>query len=75
MIKRLIGVVTSNKMNKTIVVKVDYTARHNDYRKYIKQHTTYYVHDEDNIAQIGDKVHIVSCRPLSKLKRWIMEKK
>ncbi len=64
------GIVVSNKMNKTAVVKVERTYRHPKYEKVIVRSKKYYVHDEDNAAQEGDVVLIAETRPLSKLKRW-----
>ena len=64
------GVVTSAKMQKTIVVKVTRTTQHPLYRRVIRSGKKYYAHDETNEAKVGDTVRIVSTRPLSKLKRW-----
>ena len=68
--KRLTGVVVSNKMDKTTVVRVKRLKKHATYSKYIRRTTKYLAHDPQNNCQIGDKVKIVECRPLSKLKRW-----
>lgn len=65
-----IGVVTSNKMNKTAVVSVERLVRHPLYKRSFKKTSTFMVHDEENRLQVGDKVRIVECRPLSKHKRW-----
>lgn len=64
------GVVVSDKMDKTVVVKVDRLVKHSLYNKYIKRSVKYKVHDESNSCKTGDKVQIVECRPLSKDKRW-----
>lgn len=64
------GVVVSDKMEKTIVVKVDRLIKHPVYNKYIKRSAKYKVHDENNNCKIGDRVQIIECRPLSKDKRW-----
>ncbi|MBT1073381.1 30S ribosomal protein S17 [Pelotalea chapellei] len=64
------GVVVSDRMDKTIVVKVDRLVKHSVYNKYIKRSVTYKVHDENNSCKIGDRVQIIECRPLSKDKRW-----
>ena len=64
------GVVVSNKMDKTVVVRVDRTIRHPEYKKVVTRFKKYYAHDESNALQIGDKVTIVETRPLSKLKHW-----
>ena len=64
------GVVVSDKMNKTVVVKVDRLVKHSVYNKYIKRSVTYKAHDENNTCKVGDRVQIIECRPLSKDKRW-----
>ena len=68
--KTMSGIVTSNKMSKTIVVKVEYNLLHPLYKKYIKRSKKFKAHDEKNECQIGDFVKIASTRPLSKEKRW-----
>ncbi len=68
--KTQVGVVVSNKMQKTVVVKVDRLVKHQVYNKYIKRSVKYKVHDEQNISKVGDRVQIIECRPLSKDKRW-----
>lgn len=72
--KKLIGVVVSDKMDKTIVVKVERNKIHPKYKKVVKTFKKYYAHDENNDAKEGDKVVIMESRPLSKLKRWVMIK-
>jgi small subunit ribosomal protein S17 len=64
------GKVTSNKMDKTVVVQVERLVKHPKYKKYIKQRTRFKAHDERNACNIGDEVRIVETRPLSKDKRW-----
>lgn len=64
------GVVVSNKMDKSVVVRVERKLRHPVYEKVIVRSKRYYAHDESNALQIGDTVEIIECRPLSKLKRW-----
>jgi len=64
------GVVVSDKMNKTRVVKVERLVRVKKYGKIVKRYKKYYAHDENNISKIGDVVEIKLTRPLSKLKRW-----
>ena len=64
------GVVTSNKMQKTIVVRVTRTVRHPFYQRVLKHATSFKVHDERNEAKPGDWVKIMETRPLSKDKRW-----
>jgi small subunit ribosomal protein S17 len=66
----LVGVVTSAKMEKTIVVRVTRTVQHGLYRRVMRVAKKYYAHDEHRQARLGDKVRIVASRPLSKLKRW-----
>ncbi len=64
------GVVVSDKMDKTIVVKVERRYQHPIYKKYIRRSKKYHAHDENNQCKMGDTVSIRECRPLSKLKRW-----
>ncbi len=66
----LTGTVVSDKMDKTVVVKVERTIMHRLYQRYIKRSTKYAAHDERNECNVGDRVVIVSSRPLSKRKRW-----
>lgn len=66
------GIVVSNKMNKTIIVKVERKVNHNKYFKIIKKFTKYYVHDEKNICNIGDAVSFKKTSPISKKKHWIL---
>lgn len=68
--KERIGVVTSNKMQKTIIVSVVRRVKHPIYGKFLTRTTKFAVHDEKNEANIGDKVRIMETRPLSKTKRW-----
>lgn len=68
--KMVVGIVTSDKMDKTIAVMVKRTIKHPKYGKYIKRSTVYKAHDENNEAKIGDRVEIRETRPLSKTKRW-----
>ncbi len=68
--KTRVGVVISNKMEKTLVVEHVARVPHPRFNKIVKRSKRYYVHDETNEAQIGDRVRIVETRPLSKLKRW-----
>jgi small subunit ribosomal protein S17 len=65
-----VGVVLSNKMNKTVVVAVETTAMHRLYRRFYKKTAKFYAHDERNDCRPGDRVRLVSTRPLSRLKRW-----
>ena len=68
--KTLVGIVTSNKMDKSIVVSIEETRRHPLYGKSTKITKKFMAHDENNECQIGDKVRIMETRPLSKSKRW-----
>lgn len=65
-----IGVVTSNKMTKTITVAVERKVKHPIYGKFVKKTTKFHAHDENNECSIGDLVRIMETRPLSKTKRW-----
>jgi len=64
------GVVVSDKMTKTRVIRVDRTTRHSAYAKTQRSHEKFYAHDEANESKAGDTVEIASTRPLSALKRW-----
>ena len=68
--KVMIGTVTSNKMDKTIVVSVETSVKHPIYGKIVKRTYKLKAHDEENQCQIGDKVKVMETRPLSKDKRW-----
>ena len=68
-----IGLVTSTKMDKTIVVSVEMRKAHPKYRRVVKSNKKFYAHDEQNSARVGDQVRIRETRPLSKLKRWNLE--
>jgi small subunit ribosomal protein S17 len=68
------GIVTSDKMDKTIVVKVERLIKHPLYKKYVKQTKKFYAHDETNSAHIGDYVELAETRPLSKTKFWRLSK-
>jgi small subunit ribosomal protein S17 len=68
-----IGVVVSNKMQKTIVVKIDRRVRDSLYAKYVVRSRRFKAHDEKNEANIGDRVQLVESRPLSKDKRWVLQ--
>lgn len=68
------GIVVSDKMQKTIVVKVDRRVRHGQYLKYVTISKKYKAHDEKREAKIGDRVEIIESRPLSKEKRWALRK-
>ncbi len=65
-----IGVVVSDKQDKTVVVRVDRRAAHPRYRKVIVLSKRFHAHDENNEAKVGDRVQIIETRPLSKMKNW-----
>jgi small subunit ribosomal protein S17 len=71
--KRLVGTVTSDKMDKTIIVSVERSYRHPFYEKVVRSTKKYMAHDEENDCQIGDTVRIVETRPYSRRKRWALE--
>jgi len=71
--RRLTGVVASNKMTKTVIVEVSRTYRHKLYQKVIHKTKRFQVHDEMK-CKVGDEVQIVESRPISKHKRWVVEK-
>lgn len=64
------GTVTSNKMEKTVVVQVERLVKHPKYKKYVKQRARFKAHDEKNACNVGDEVRMIETRPLSKDKRW-----
>ena len=68
--KTRVGLVVSDKMDKTVVVAVERLVKHPLYKKYIKQTSKFKAHDAENTCDIGDKVKIMETRPLSKTKRW-----
>lgn len=68
--KTLTGVVSSDKMDKTVMVVVNRLVLHPDYKKYVRRRTKVMAHDEKNECHLGDKVLLVETRPLSKFKRW-----
>jgi small subunit ribosomal protein S17 len=68
--KEFVGIVKSDKMDKTIVVTVETTTLHSLYKKYVRRIKKLKAHDETNDAKIGDRVRVVECRPISKEKCW-----
>ena len=68
--KTRVGIVVSDKMDKTIVVAIQDNVKHKVYNKIIKRTTKIHAHDEKNECNIGDKVEVMETRPLSKTKRW-----
>ncbi|HUN22248.1 MAG TPA: 30S ribosomal protein S17 [Anaerolineales bacterium] len=71
--RRLVGTVTSDKMEKTVVVEVTRTKTHPLYHKVVRVTKRYMAHDENNAAKIGDTVRIVESQPMSRHKRWVVE--
>ncbi len=65
-----VGIVTSDKMQKTVVVRVDRLVKHPIYKRYVRRRSKFMAHNEIDGVTIGDQVRIVETRPLSKLKRW-----
>jgi len=72
--KSLIGVIVSDKMDKTVVVEVSRFVMHPVYKKYVRKRSKYKAHDEKNQCHVGDRVEIIESRPLSKEKRWRVRK-
>ena len=70
----MVGTVVSNKMDKTVVVMVERLVKSKLYHKYIRRRAKFAAHDESNVCQIGDKVMITESRPLSRTKRWRVNK-
>ena len=68
--KTFVGVVESDKMDKSITIRVDRLVKHKVYGKYVKRTTKLTAHDPENACGIGDKVKVTATRPLSKTKRW-----
>lgn len=71
--REITGVVVSDKMQKTIVVKVDRNVRHGLYKKYVTKSRRFKAHDENNTAKVGDLVSLVETRPMSRDKRWALQ--
>ena len=68
--KEFVGVVKSDKMDKTVVVSVETTTLHPLYKKYVVRSKRLKAHDEKNEAKVGDRVRVIECRPISKEKCW-----
>lgn len=68
--KERVGVVVSNKMDKSLIVAVETREKHPIYGKFVKKTKKFHVHDEANTCQVGDTISIMETRPLSKTKRW-----
>lgn len=71
--RRLVGRVVSDKMDKTVVVAIDISKPHPIYRKVVRTVNKVYAHDESNAIPVGTVVRLVESKPLSKLKRWVVE--
>jgi small subunit ribosomal protein S17 len=71
--KEFVGIVKSDKMNKTIVVAVETIALHPLYKKYINRSKKVKAHDENNEAKTGDRVRVIECRPISREKCWKLD--
>ena len=69
---RRVGVVGSDKRDKSCTVSINYLVKHDKYGKYIRKRTKLHVHDENNTAKAGDRVEIAECRPISKTKSWTL---
>ena len=67
------GVVVSDKMDKTVVVRVERLVRDPMYKKYVRRYSRFMVHDEENACGVGDRVRIIEHRPISKRKRWMVQ--
>jgi small subunit ribosomal protein S17 len=68
----MVGKVVSDKMQKTIVVLVERTVKHPKYGKIMRRRTKLHAHDENQVCKIGDSVKVRECRPLSKMKSWVL---
>ena len=66
----MVGEVVSNKMTKTVSVRVDRLMKHTKFKRYVRRSRTFMAHDETGACQIGDRVKIIESRPLSRHKRW-----
>ena len=67
------GIVVSDKMDKTVTVRIERRVKHPVYGKYIRKSSKVHAHDEDNRCNIGDQVTVIECRPLSKTKTWVLK--
>lgn len=68
--RTLVGTVVGDKMDKTVVVRVERLVKDQSYKKYVRRYSRFMAHDEENACSIGDRVQIIEHRPLSKRKRW-----
>ena len=65
-----VGVVTSDRMTRTVVVKVERLVKHSEYHRFVKRTSRFTAHDERDECHVGDTVEIIECRPISRNKRW-----
>ncbi len=72
--KTKVGIVIGNKMNKTVTVEVARLVLHPEFKKYYRRRSRFKAHDEGNRCNVGDEVEIIESRPLSKTKRWVVQK-
>ena len=70
----MVGRVVSDKMDKTVIVQVERLVKHRLYQKYVRRRSKFAAHDENNDSRVGDKVLIIQSRPLSKTKKWRINK-
>ena len=68
--RTLVGKVVSDKLDKTVVVRVERLVKDPQYKKYVRRYTKFMAHDEENACGLGDRVQIIEHRPISKQKRW-----
>jgi len=71
--RTLVGQVVSNAMDKTVVVRVERLVQNPKYKKYVRRYSKFLAHDEANACEVGDRVQIIEHRPISKLKRWMVQ--
>ena len=71
--RTLVGMVVSDKMDKTVVVRVERLVKDPQYKKYVRRYSRFMAHDEKNNCGVGDRVQIIEHRPLSKRKRWMVQ--
>lgn len=71
--RTLVGQVVSNAMDKTVVVRVERLVQNPRYKKYVRRYSKFLAHDEANACEVGDRVQIIEHRPISKLKRWMVQ--
>jgi len=71
--RTLVGLVVSNSMDKTVVVRVERLVQNPRYKKYVRRYSKFMAHDEGNDCEVGDRVQIIEHRPVSKRKRWMVQ--